>query len=144
MNKVFTQRLAQFLLMAVLFVFAAAGSLRAEEKYEPLAEGKKYEVGTDYSFEYHFDKKPQLGIVIVKVQVADKEGKKNSSLKITGDSGMPSMPGHHDSGEKEFKLNKEGDYLLPVDVVMPGDWAVKVVIRQGEHVLYRGAIRFDI
>ena len=30
------------------------------------------------------------------------------------------MSGAHDSGEVPFKLNRKGDYLLPVNIVMPG------------------------
>lgn len=144
MNIVFPKHLLQ-LVTAMLFFFAAVLPLHAEEKYEPLpGEGKKVEIGKEYSFVYHFDKKPQLGISILKIQVADKDGKQDTLLKITGDSGMPSMPGHHDSGEKEFKLNKKGEYLLPVDVVMPGGWAVKLVFRKDGKVIYRGSITFDI
>jgi hypothetical protein len=129
----------------LLFFVAAALPLHAEDKYEPLpGEGKKIAIGSDYSFVYKFAQKPQLGITILKVEVADKDGKKDSSLKITSDSGMPSMPGHHDSGEVAFKLNKEGDYVTPVDVVMPGDWAVKLVFRKDDKVLYRGILKFDI
>lgn len=129
----------------LLFFFMAALPLHAEDKYEPLpGEGKKVAIGSDYSFVYKFAQKPALGISILKIEVADKDGKKDSSLKITADSGMPSMPGHHDSGEVEFKKNKEGDYVTPVDVVMPGGWAVKLVFRKDDKVLYRGIITFDI
>lgn len=132
------------LCITVLFFFALVLPLHAEDKYEPLpGEGKKVEIGKEYSFVYKFAKKPQLGISILKVEVADKDGKKDTSLKITGDSGMPSMS-HHDTGEVEFKQNKEGDYLLPVDVVMPGGWAVKIVFRKEDKVLYRGILTFDI
>ena len=136
-----------FHLLAVLFLLvAAAPSLHAEEaNYEPLpGEGKNIAIGSDYSFVYNFAKKPQMGMVILKVEVADKDGKKDSSLKITGASGMPSMPGHHDSGEVEFKRNDKGDYLLPVDVVMPGGWEIKLVFSKDDKVLYRGSIKFDI
>ncbi len=137
-------RLLQLVLLAA-FCLAAALPLRAEEaSYEPLpGEGKKVAIGSDYSFVYNFAKKPALGITILKVEVADKDGKQDTSLKITGDSGMPSMS-HHDTGEQEFKLNKKGDYLLPVDVVMPGGWAVKLVFRKDDKVLYRGILKFDI
>ncbi len=136
------------LLAVLLLLIAAAPPLHAEEAgsgYEPLpGEGKEIAIGSDYSFVYNFAKKPQLGMSILKVEVADKDEKKDSSLKITGASGMPSMPGHHDSGEVEFKLNDKGDYLLPVDVVMPGEWEIKLVFSKDDKVLYRGSIKFDI
>jgi len=74
----------------------------------------------------------------------DKDGKKDTSLAITGDSGMPSMKGHHDSGEAEFRLNKKSEYLLPVSVVMPGDWEVKLVFKKDNNPIYRASIKFDI
>lgn len=135
-------RLCQLLIL-ILFFFAAA--LHAEDKYEPLpGEGKKIEISTDYSFTYKFAQKPQLGISILKIELMDKDGKKDSSLNILGDSWMPSMPGHHNSGEVPFKLNDKGDYLLPVDVVMPGGWEVKLIFSDKDKVLYRGVIKFDI
>jgi hypothetical protein len=144
MNTAYTTRLLQ-LVIATLFLFVVVLPLHAEEHYEPLPdEGTKYAIGSEYSFVYKFAKKPQLGIAILKIEVADKDGKKDSTLKISGESGMPSMPGHHDSGEVAFKLNTEGDYLLPVDVVMPGDWEVKVIFRKENTILYRGSIKFDI
>ena len=132
------------LLAALLLFLAAALPVHAEEDFTPLPEqGEKYTVGTDYSFTWQFNKKPQLGLLIVKIQLSDKDGKQDSSLKITGDSGMPSMS-HHDTGEKDFKLNNKGDYLLPVDVVMPGEWAVKVIFYKDGKAIYRGIIKFDV
>lgn len=144
MNTAFKTRLLQAFI-SILFLFAAVLPLHAEDKYEPLpGEGKKIAIGSEYSFVYNFAKKPQLGITILKIEVADKDGKKDSSLKITGNSGMPSMGGSHDSGEVEFKLNDKGDYLLPVDVVMPGGWEIKLIFSDKDKVLYRGSIKFDI
>ncbi|WP_417911551.1 FixH family protein [Candidatus Electronema sp. TJ] len=140
------RRLFQLVLLTA-FVLAAALPVRAEEpKYEPLpGEGKTCKIGSsDYSFVYKFDKKPQLGVSILKLQVTDKAGGQVTALKITGDSGMPSMRGHHDSGPVEFKLNKKGDYLLPVDVVMPGGWDVRLEFSKDGQVIYRGSINFDV
>ncbi|MCW5212302.1 FixH family protein [Desulfobulbus sp. TB] len=138
-------RAVHLLFWTTILLLATVVSVQAEEtNYEPLpGEGKKIEIGKDYSFTYKFNKKPQLGIAILKIQLSDKDGKRDTSLKITGDSGMPSMP-HHDTGEKEFKLSNKGDYLLPVDVVMPGEWAVKVALYKDDKVIYQGIIKFDL
>ncbi len=130
----------------IAFLLAVVVSAQAEEEqYTPLPdEGKKYEIGTDYSFMYQFADKPKLGVAILKIKLFNKDGKQDTSLKITGASGMPSMPGHHQSGDVPFKLNKKGDYLLPVDVVMRGDWEVKVIFSKGDKDVYRGSIRFDV
>jgi hypothetical protein len=29
-------------------------------------------------------------------------------------------------------------------VVMPGDWEIRLVFREGERVVFRGAVRFDV
>lgn len=136
-------------LMLTVFLFCSAAipqsALSEEEKFEPLpGEGKKCQIGEAYSFHYSFDKKPQLGTVILKIEVFDKEGKKDTSLKITGDSGMPSMRGHHDTGMIEFKLNKNGDYLLPVNVVMPGGWDVRLIFKKDDKPVYKGSFNFNV
>ena len=135
----------QTLFCTIILLLTAVATVQAEDtNYTPLPDaGKKIEIGSDYSCTWEFNKKPQLGLLILKIQLADKNGKQDTSLKITGDSGMPSMH-HHDTGEKEFKLNKKGDYLLPVDVVMPGEWAVKVVLYKNGQAIYKGIIKFDV
>src|SRR3989337_3042677 len=82
--------------------------------------GKKVLIGKDYYFTYGFDKKPKMGIVIMKVELYARDGKKETSLEVKADVGMPSMRGAHETGDRSFKLSKNGDYLLPIDIVMPG------------------------
>jgi hypothetical protein len=131
--------------VAILFAVICPLNAFAEERYAPLPDaGDKCLIGNEYYFTYSFDKKPQLGTIIVKVELYNKAGKRDTVLKVTGDSGMPSMKGRHDSGDVEFRLNKKGDYLLPVNVVMPGDWEIKLKFVKGDQVIYRGSIRFDI
>ena len=74
----------------------------------------------------------------------DKSGAQVSTLKLNGEVDMPSMRGHHSSGPVEFKLNKKGDYLLPVNLVMRGEWEVALAILQGDRVIHRGYTRFRI
>ena len=139
------RRLFQFVLLAAFLLVAALPAWAEEPQYEPLpGEGKTCKIGSDYSFVYAFNQKPQLGVSILKIQVTDKDGKQVTSLKLTGDAGMPSMRGHHDTGPVEFKLNKKGDYLLPVDVVMPGGWDVRLEFSKDGQVIYRGSINFDV
>ena len=57
---------------------------------------------------------------------------------LIGDS-VPSV-----STDVPLKLNKAKNYLLPVSVVMPGDWEVVLTFRAGERIVFRGAIRFDV
>ncbi|MGD9637998.1 MAG: hypothetical protein AB7U85_02940 [Alphaproteobacteria bacterium] len=91
-----------------------------------------------------FVDKPKMGISVLKLNIFDENGNKLSNYKVTGYSDMPSMRGHHDSGENSFGLNNNQDYLLPVNLVMPGDWEVMVKVFDGEEEMYLGQILFDI
>jgi len=106
--------------------------------------GKKVSIGDNYYFVYAFDKKPKLGTMIMKVEVFTKDGKKDTSLEVKADSGMPSMKGAHESGDRPFKLSKKGDYLLPIDIVMPGDWEVRFTFSKNGKVIFRGSYQFDV
>ena len=107
------------------------------------SEGKKYELPDGGWFTWQFDKKPQLGPAIIKVQVFTKDKNRDSSYEITGESGMPAMH-DHDSGPVKFQLNKKGDYLLPVNVVMTGKWEVVIRIRRYDRELFAGKVSFNV
>jgi hypothetical protein len=133
------------LLIISLFLLAAlAWPQKQSAEMQVLKPGERFAVSEGIYGTWAFNKKPQIGMAILKIQLFDKDDKRISSLSITGDSGMPSMPGHHDSGDVPFKLNKKLSYLLPVNVVMPGDWQVKLIFKEGEKILLRAAIRFDV
>jgi hypothetical protein len=122
-----------------------AGAPQAKPNPAPsLKAGEKYWIGTDYYFTYSFDKKPQIGTLIIKVQVFTKDGKKDTSFEINGSAGMPSMRGAHDTGDQPFQRNKKGDYLLPVNVVMPGDWEMNLNFIKDKKSIYTGSIRFNV
>ncbi len=122
-----------------------AGALVQEPVYKDLpGAGKKCWIGDDVYFTWKFDKKPKLGTAFLKVRLFDKKGAQITSLDVTGASDMPSMRGAHDSGEVPFKLNKKGDYLLPVNVVMPGEWEVKLVFLKAKEPVFRGRIVFKV
>ncbi len=106
--------------------------------------GKKVSIGNDYYFIYSFDKKPKLGTVIMKVEIFTKEGKKDTSFEAKADAGMPSMKGAHDTGDQPFKLSKKGDYLLPINIVMPGDWEIRLILLKGGKVIFKGRYQLDI
>lgn len=106
--------------------------------------GKKCWIGEVSYFTWEFDKTPKMGTSILIVKLYDKDGKRISDLAIAGRSDMPSMRGAHDSGEVPFKTNRAGDYLLPVNVVMPGDWEVLLTFSRNGIVIFRGRIAFDV
>ena len=126
-------------------VFSTSEVLGADKTTGPvLKAGQKYWIGDEYYFVYNFDKRPQMGTIIMKIQVFTKEGKQDTSLEITGDADMPSMKGAHSSGNQHFKMNKKGDYLLPVNVVMPGDWEVVLNFLKDKKPIYTGSVRFNV
>ncbi len=105
--------------------------------------GEKVPIGNGKSMIYGFVEKPKMGSVILKIQVFNDKGEKDGSVAITADSWMPSMPSmgtDHDT----FKLSRKGDYLVPVNITMPGDWEVKITIAKDGKVIYRGSYRFDV
>ena len=56
---------------------------------------------------------------------------------------MPSMR-YHDSGPVKFQLNRKGDYLLPVNIVMAGEWEVLIRLLDGKAKIYEGKVLFTI
>lgn len=146
MKKEMVCRLAYAAAWLMLLMVAPFFSPSADAgDYTPLpGEGKQVWIGKDYYFVYSFNQKPSLGTVILKVEVYDRNGKKDTSLQISGDSGMPSMAGHHDTGNVALKQNKKGDYLLPVNVVMPGDWEVRLTFRKDDKPIFQGSISFYV
>ena len=130
--------------VAFFLLTALAWPQDAAEEIPVLEAGERFVVSEGIYGTWEFTQKPQIGMVILKVQLFDKNDVKISPLTISGRSDMPSMRGHHDSGVIAFKLNKAQNYLLPVNVVMPGDWEIELVFRAGERVVFRGTIRFDV
>ncbi len=105
---------------------------------------KKCQINDDYYFKYEFSEKPKMGMVILKIQVFDKKNDQVVPFKATGRSDMPSMRGAHDSGDVEFKVNKVNNYLLPINIVMPGDWEIRVVFSLNDKPVFHGSIKFDV
>ena len=106
--------------------------------------GKKVKLGDGNYLIYKFDKQPKLGTVIMKVEIFNSNDKKDTSMEITGSAGMPSMRGAHDTGDRPFALSNKGAYLLPVNIVMPGEWEIKLTIKKTGKVIFRGSHRFDV
>ena len=106
--------------------------------------GKKVPIGNGYYLIYGFDKKPKMGTVIMKVEVFTAEGKKDTTFEMKADAGMPSMGGAHETGDKAFTLSNKGDYLLPINIVMPGDWEIRLTVSKEGKVIFRGRYNFNV
>jgi hypothetical protein len=122
----------------------ALGQAEAPEYPELPGFGKKCQIDDNFYFTYEFAERPKMGTAILRVRVFDPEGNQSAPFSVIGRSDMPAMAGAHDSGDQEFKLNKRGDYLLPVNIVMPGEWEVKLTFKRGDAIVVRGAFRFDV
>jgi len=144
--KSLTSRMS-FQAIALGLVLFAAGTWLGAAEIEFIAltkAGHKTAIGADLFIVYEFNERPKMGTIILKIQVFDKNGNKVTPLTIQGQSGMPSMPGHHDSGQVDFKLSRKKDYLLPVDVVMPGDWEVRLTFMKDGKAMFFGRVNFDV
>jgi hypothetical protein len=106
--------------------------------------GKKVPIGNSYYLIYGFDKRPKMGMVIMKVEVFTGEGKKDTTFEMKADAGMPSMSGAHETGDKAFSRSNKGDYLLPINIVMPGDWEIRLSVSKEGKVIFRGRYNFNV
>jgi YHS domain-containing protein len=117
----------------------------AKVEYRTLSKpGTKVPLGNDHYFIYGFVSPPKLGASIMKVEIFTKAGQRDTSFRISGDADMPSMRGAHSVGNKAFSVSKKGVYLLPVNLVMPGDWEIRFVFEKDGHTVLRGAYLFDL
>jgi hypothetical protein len=107
------------------------------------SEGKRNLLPSGGYFAWRFDKKPQIGPLIVILQAYSKEGKKESPYEITGEYGMPGMRAH-DSGPVPFQMNKKGDYLLPIQIAMPGPWEMTLRIKRNGKSILVGTLSFEV
>jgi len=126
-------------LFALALIFAPSASFSQE-----LKENKKIVLNENYSFKYVFPEKPKLGTSVIKIEVFDKDGNKTDKLSIVGGYDMPQMRGHHSSGPVKFRLNKNGDYLMPLNSVMRGLWEILLVFYENGEEIYSGAINIKI
>ena len=144
-KSIFHSAVLAALTLTCLPLYAGSPTTSAEKAaFTPMPEpGKKVPIGNGSYLIYGFDKQPKMGMVILKIQVYAGEGNKDTSLSIIVDSWMPSMPtmqGGHDT----CKISKKGDYLVPVNISMSGDWEIKLTIMKDQKVIYRGSHKFDV
>ena len=54
------------------------------------------------------------------------------------------MRGAHETGDRAFPVSKKGSYLLPINIVMPGGWEIRLTVLKGGKVIFRGSYEFDV
>lgn len=100
------------------------------------------EKSESYSLKYEWPEKPKVGDHILKVEVF--QGKeKVSNVEVVVSYDMPSMRGHHDTTGK-MKQNKKGDYLLPINFAMRGDWEIVVSVQKDKTEVAREIFLLEI
>jgi hypothetical protein len=133
----------RFIVSVLLISVLGLAAFAAQKDTLIAKQNGKNKLGTGYYFTYNFAQKPSIGTNILKIQIFDNKGNKNSSFGLKGTSDMAEMRGMG-SDEQAFKKNKKNDYLLPVDASMRGDWvvAVKFLLKKAEYARY--TIKFNI
>lgn len=111
-------------------------TLSGYNKSVALADGKY--------FKYSFDKKPKMGVSILKVSVFDKKNRLSDDFDVYVVADMPSMKGAHSSGDVKMKPNKKGELLLPINFVMPGVWEVELKFFKAGKQLHYGSFQLKI
>ena len=106
--------------------------------------GRKVPLDAEHYFTYGFQKQPKLGTAIMQVEIFTRAGKRDTSFTVKGDLDMPSMRGAHGTGDKPFALSAKGAYLLPVRLVMPGEWEMRFTFVKDPKTVLRGAYLFGI
>jgi hypothetical protein len=116
-----------------------------KREYQLLSKpGEKIPLGPIHYFTYGFVKSPKIGVAIMRVEIFTRDGVRDTSFSVKGDADMPSMRGAHASGDKDFSLSAKGQYLLPVRLVMPGDWEVSFTFLKDGKKMLRGVYLFDL
>ena len=130
---------------ALLALLSRAGGAAGPDRYEPLPKpGERVPLAPDYYFTYAFQKPPKLGAAILKLQVFTRTGQPDTSLAVHARADMPSMWGSHSTAFVELKVTKKGDYILPMDLTMPGEWEVRLIFLKNGKVIFRGSHRFSV
>jgi hypothetical protein len=146
MKMFFLGIMSVFFLGAALPGSVSAAPVSAENvEYQTLPKpGNKVALDANHYFTFGFEKQPKLGNAIMKVEIFTLDGKRDRSFDVRGDVDMPSMRGAHSSGSKAFALSAKGLYLLPVQLVMPGDWEFRFSFDKKGKTVFRGSYRFDL
>jgi hypothetical protein len=132
-----------FIFVGIIVILILLFKLNVKEKLLDKLSSKTW-IDNETYFVYEFDKRPALGTIILNIKVFDKNDSRNNEFVLTGISGMPDMHGLHDSEETIFRQNKKDDYLLPVNVVMLGEWEIKIKFKKDKKEIFSSKIKFNV
>ncbi len=83
-----------------------------------------HSINDDYYVTYNWASRPGIGANVLVVKLFDKENNQVQDLDITAESYMPGMSCCPAFGEQVLRLNRNGDYLVPITFTMLGVWAI--------------------
>jgi len=133
------------LLLPVLLALAASSQAAEPSSFPSLPKpGARVPLEGGTCFVYGFAKPPKLGTATLRVEILRADGTRDTSYVVRGDADMPSMRGAHSTGSKPFAVSAKGVYLLPVPLVMPGDWEIRFTFERAGKTILRGAYAFDL
>ena len=106
--------------------------------------GKKVLLDKNTWYTYGFTKKTKIGANTLKVNIMDKAKKSVNTYQVLVSYDMPSMKGMHAQNDVPMQVNRAGNYLLPLNFVMPGVWQVDLKFMQGKTVVSKGSFLLKI
>jgi len=107
-------------------------------------EGKASAINAEYSFIYQFPEKPKLGTYVLKVNLL-KNNEKVKDLTVLVSYSMPSCGMHRNPGKPiQMQLNKNNDYLAPINFVMRGPWDIVLTFQQNGKTMHSETFSVEI
>ncbi len=106
--------------------------------------GKKVPIGNGAYLIYGFDKKPKMGTVIMKVEVYTPDGKQDTSLEVLARLRHAFHEGRPRNRRPALQAFQKRGISLPINIVMPGDWEIRLTIKKDGKVIFRGSYKFDV
>jgi nitrogen fixation protein FixH len=84
----------------------------------------------EYILTYEWPQKPKMGAYTLKANLVDKTGNPVEGVDIIVNYDMPTCGSH--AKTETMKRNDKGDYLLPINFVMRGEWEIVLSAQKDE------------
>lgn len=105
---------------------------------------RSHSINDDYYVTYSWASRPRIGQNVLIVKLLDENRNQVQDLEISAVSSMPEMSCCPDSEEQFMRLNRNGDYLLPINFTMLGDWEVILSFWQDEEFVTNARIKHHL
>ena len=98
----------------------------------------------EYILKYEWPEKPKMGTYTLKANFVDKAGNTVEDVDIIVNYSMPTCGTHSKPKIETMKQNDRGDYLLPMNFVMRGDWEIILSAQKNEQEILKKKIILNI